>query len=43
MLAIRENWIVDISFMVDIKHLKAYDCPIVDATMPFFYSDNLLV
>lgn len=42
-LVIRENWIVDISFMVDIKHLKALDCPMVDATIPFFCSNNLLV
>jgi hypothetical protein len=35
-LVIRENWIVDISFMVDIKHSKAHDCPMVDATMPSF-------
>ncbi|CAG8944716.1 unnamed protein product [Penicillium salamii] len=40
-LVICENWIVDISLTVD-THLKAHDCPMVDATMPFC-SNNLLV
>lgn len=42
-LVIRENWMMDISFVVDIKLLKAHDRPMVDATMSFFYPNNLQV
>lgn len=42
-LVISENWVVDIFFMVDIRHSKAHDYPMVDATMPFSCSNNLLV